>query len=133
MKRFVTVDGKPHVSNKRNVVGFQRTHKSRPMTLRRLQTGTRLAASANVPDFLRIDSMAEKSKLSINAAVMTCLARCTGSEAPLACVGEFLDELSGLGWQNSDIEQVASAVLQLLSRSGVTGNVATTVAAAGGN
>src|SRR5438309_53211 len=97
--------------------------------------GIRLAPSATVLGFLQgftmpAEVMPGKSKLSVNAAVMTCLARCTGSAAPLACLGEFLDELAGLGWTSSDIRQVATAVLTLLRRSGVTANSTDAVGAA---
>jgi hypothetical protein len=59
--------------------------------------------------------MPGKSKLSVNAAVMNCISRCSESDAPLACLGEFLDELSSLGWDYADIRNVATTVIGLLS------------------
>jgi len=60
--------------------------------------------------------MAAKSELSIRAAVMHCLARCAESEAPLCCLGEFLEKLGALGWRPSEIRSVEMAVLRLLGR-----------------
>jgi hypothetical protein len=45
---------------------------------------------------------------------MNCFARCAESDAPLAAVGDFLDELSQLGWEYDEIRDVASAVIGLL-------------------
>ena len=60
--------------------------------------------------------MARKSNLSIRAAVMNCLARCTESPAPLACLGEFLEKLSALGWDSEDVFAVERSVLHLLGK-----------------
>jgi hypothetical protein len=60
--------------------------------------------------------VATKSKLSVHAAVMNCLARCTGSEAPLCCLGEFLDKLAEMGWQEHDVRTVQTSVLRLLGK-----------------
>ena len=60
--------------------------------------------------------MSHKSNLSIRAAVMNCLARCTESPAPLACLGEFLEKLTGLGWNSEDVFAVERSVLHLLGK-----------------
>jgi hypothetical protein len=60
--------------------------------------------------------MAAKSGLTIRAAVMHCLSRCTESAAPLCCLGEFLEKLGTLGWESSDIQAVETAVLYRLGR-----------------
>jgi len=59
--------------------------------------------------------MRKKSKLSIHAAVMNCLARCCDSEAPLLCLADFTETLRSLGWSEEDTQQVQEGVLQLLS------------------
>jgi len=58
--------------------------------------------------------LAPKSKLSVRAAVMSCLARCSEGEAPLCGLGEFLEKLSEMGWNNEDIQTVQISVLRLL-------------------
>jgi hypothetical protein len=52
--------------------------------------------------------------LSIRAAVMNCLARCSESEAPLCCLGDFLDKLGGMGWSCDDVSLVEKTVLRIL-------------------
>jgi len=58
-----------------------------------------------------------KSTLSIRAAVMNCLARCIESQAPLCCLGEFLEKLVAMGWNDDDVQTVQASVLHLLGRS----------------
>ena len=58
--------------------------------------------------------MPPKSELSIRAAVMHCLARCAESEAPLCCLGEFLEKLGSMGWTGDDVRRVENVVLRLL-------------------
>ena len=60
-----------------------------------------------------------KSTLSIRAAVMNCLARCIDSQAPLCCLGEFLEKLVAMGWSEDDIQIVQASVLHLLGRSNI--------------
>jgi hypothetical protein len=60
--------------------------------------------------------VAGKSKLSVRAAVMNCLARCTGSEAPLCCLGDFLEKLGEMGWNPQDVQTVRTTVLRLLDK-----------------
>jgi len=55
-----------------------------------------------------------KSKLSIHAARMNCLAGCFESQTPLTFLLEFQEKLRSLGWQDADIEMVAASVLPLL-------------------
>jgi hypothetical protein len=55
-----------------------------------------------------------KSNLSINAAVMNCLARCSESEASYVCLGDFLEKLQEMGWSKSDVLAVQTAVLPML-------------------
>jgi hypothetical protein len=64
----------------------------------------------------RAEPMPRKSNLSIRAAVMNCLARCSESEAPLCCLGEFLEKLASMGWDAEDIFGVERSVLHLLGR-----------------
>jgi hypothetical protein len=45
---------------------------------------------------------------------MNCLARCAESAAPLCCLGEFLEKLSALGWDQDDVLKVERAVLVIL-------------------
>ena len=47
---------------------------------------------------------------------MNCLARCTGSEAPLCCLGEFLEKLVEMGWDEDDVRAVQATVLRLLGK-----------------
>jgi hypothetical protein len=60
--------------------------------------------------------MSRKSNLSIRAAVMNCLARCAESEAPLCCLGEFLEKLASMGWHADDVFAVERSVLHLLGK-----------------
>ena len=60
--------------------------------------------------------MSRKSKLSIHAAVMNCLSRCVQSDAPLCCLGEFLEKLAVLGWEPDDVGDVEMTVLKLLGK-----------------
>ena len=60
--------------------------------------------------------MPRKSNLSIRAAVMNCLARCSESPAPLACLGEFLEKLGAMGWDSEDVFAVERSVLHLLGK-----------------
>jgi hypothetical protein len=62
--------------------------------------------------------MPRKSELSVQAAVLNCLARCADSAAPLTSLGEFLDELSQLGWDYDAIRHVSSSVIHLLGTGG---------------
>jgi len=55
-----------------------------------------------------------RHNLSIRAAVMNCLARCTESEAPLCCLGDFLDKLGSMGWSCDDVSLVEKSVLRVL-------------------
>ncbi len=57
-----------------------------------------------------------KNQLLVRAAVMNCLPRCAESSAPLCCLGEFLEQLSQLGWQRDDIFAVERTVLEMLGR-----------------
>jgi hypothetical protein len=57
--------------------------------------------------------MAAKPELSIRAAVINCIARCSESEAPLFTIGEFLGNLSRLGWTGQDIRIVEMNVLYI--------------------
>ena len=56
-----------------------------------------------------------KSELSVRAAVMSCLARCAESEAPLCGLGEFLEKLTEMGWSDDDVHTVQCSVLRLLA------------------
>jgi hypothetical protein len=60
--------------------------------------------------------VANKSKLTVRAAVMNCLARCSDSDAPLCCLGEFLEKLAEMGWPENDVRAVQTSVLQLLGK-----------------
>src|SRR5436305_884830 len=64
--------------------------------------GILLALAGTVPN-PHMEAMGRRSKLAIHAAVMSCLARCAESDAPIASLGDFLDELSKLGWQTDEI------------------------------
>jgi hypothetical protein len=59
--------------------------------------------------------MAAKSELSIRAAVMNLIARCTDSAAPLCCLNDFLEKLAALGWNLDDIKAVETAALRMLA------------------
>jgi hypothetical protein len=58
---------------------------------------------------------AAKSKLSIHVAVMGCVERCSESDTPYACLGDFLESLAQIGWGHEDIQAVGAAVLPLLA------------------
>ncbi len=60
--------------------------------------------------------VANKSKLTVRAAVMNCLARCSDSDAPLCCLGEFLEKLVEMGWNEGDVRTVRASVLRLLGK-----------------
>jgi hypothetical protein len=60
--------------------------------------------------------VANKLELSVRAAVMSCLARCSESEAPLCCLGEFLEKLTEMGWNDDDVRTVQASVVQLLTK-----------------
>jgi hypothetical protein len=60
--------------------------------------------------------MSMRSNLVIHAAAMNCLSRCTDSDAPLCCLGEFLEKLAHLGWAASDIYEVETRVLRQLGK-----------------
>jgi hypothetical protein len=60
--------------------------------------------------------MAGKAPLAIRAAVMNCLARCSDSDAPLCCLGEFLEKLGSMGWSMEDVRAVEMTVLHLLGK-----------------
>lgn len=60
--------------------------------------------------------VANKSELSLRAAIMSCLARCSESQAPLCCLGEFLEKLIEMGWSRDDVHSVQTSVLRLLNR-----------------
>jgi hypothetical protein len=60
--------------------------------------------------------MAAKLELSIRAAVTSGFERCSESEAPLCCLGEFLDQLRDLGWDSGDVRTVESSILELLGK-----------------
>ena len=60
--------------------------------------------------------MAAKPELSICAAAMNCIARCSESDAPLCTLGEFLGNLSRLGWNGQDIRAVETSVLYVLGK-----------------
>jgi hypothetical protein len=60
--------------------------------------------------------MAAKLELSIRAAVTSGFERCSDSEAPLCCLGEFLDQLRELGWGSADVGAVESSILELLGK-----------------
>ena len=55
-----------------------------------------------------------KPKLSIHAAVMDCVARCSESDSPYVCLGDFLDKLTQIGWEREDVNAVGAAVLPML-------------------
>lgn len=55
-----------------------------------------------------------KSYLSIHAAVMNCVARCSESDVPTVTMVDFLDRLAELGWGEMDIAAVQRGVLPLL-------------------
>jgi hypothetical protein len=55
-----------------------------------------------------------KPKLSIHAAVMDCVSRCSESDSPYVCLGDFLDELIQIGWGREDVNSVGAAVLPML-------------------
>jgi hypothetical protein len=55
-----------------------------------------------------------KSNLSINAAVMNCLARCSESELPYLCLSDFLEKLREMGWSEADVGAVQAAALPML-------------------
>lgn len=57
-----------------------------------------------------------KNQLLVRAAVMNCLARCSESSAPLCCLGEFLEQLTRLGWHRGDIFSVERSVLVMLGK-----------------
>jgi hypothetical protein len=57
-----------------------------------------------------------KSKLSIHAARMNCLAGCFECQAPLTYLFEFQEKLRDLGWQEPDVEAVITSVLPLLQQ-----------------
>jgi hypothetical protein len=61
--------------------------------------------------------MAARPSLSIQAAVIDGFARCTESTAPLCCLGDFLEELRGLGWERKDVQAVEMFVLDFLRQS----------------
>jgi len=68
-----------------------------------------------------------KHILAINAAVMNCWMRCSESATPYVCVGDFLEKLRSMGWQEGDVQAVQGAVLPLLENlktSFVSGSVA---------
>jgi hypothetical protein len=60
--------------------------------------------------------MIDRHPLAIRAAVMHGLARCADSPAPLACLGEFLEKLAGMGWNNEDVRSVELAALRLMGK-----------------
>jgi len=55
-----------------------------------------------------------KPKLSIHAAVMNCVARCSESDSPYVSLGDFLDKLSQIGWGREDVHAVGATVLPML-------------------
>jgi hypothetical protein len=73
-----------------------------------------LAFALLQPQLKERAEMSGKSQLSVRAAVMNGLARCTESESPVCCLAEFLEKLVALGWEPGDVAQVQRAVLQLL-------------------
>jgi hypothetical protein len=60
--------------------------------------------------------VANKSKLAVRAAVMNCLARCSDSDAPLCCLGEFLEKLAEMSWNEDAVRAVRASVLRLLDK-----------------
>jgi len=61
-----------------------------------------------------IAMLPDKSSLSIHAAVMSCVARCSDSDSPLVSLSDFLEQLRGLGWSDHDVNAVETTVLPLL-------------------
>jgi hypothetical protein len=74
-----------------------------------------------------------KQALSINAAVMNCVARCAESDSPFVVLGDFLEKLRSLGWNADDIQAVGRAVLPMLGelKSGDLVGAGTTTVSAG--
>jgi len=60
--------------------------------------------------------MADKLKLSIQAAVTSGFARCSESDAPLCCLADYLEKICELGWGSEDVRSVETDVLELLRR-----------------
>jgi len=58
--------------------------------------------------------VSSKHILSINAAVMNCLARCLDSALPYVSLGDFLEKLRSMGWNEADVQAVQDAVLPML-------------------
>ena len=56
-----------------------------------------------------------KPKLSIHAAVMSCVARCCESETPTVSLDDFLAKLRSMGWNDNDTEQVRTAAMRMLA------------------
>jgi hypothetical protein len=55
-----------------------------------------------------------KHNLAIRAAVMNGLARCSESDAPFVSLGDFLEKLRSMGWDNTDVEAVRTSVVPML-------------------
>jgi hypothetical protein len=64
----------------------------------------------------KVKTVAAKSQLSIRAAVMNCLARCSDSNAPVVCLDEFLEKLSAMGWNVIEVQAVETAVIDLMAK-----------------
>jgi len=57
-----------------------------------------------------------KQYLSIRAAIMNCIGRCSESDMPLVALADFLEKLAALGWSPEDVQKVGDAVLPLLGQ-----------------
>lgn len=51
----------------------------------------------------------------LNDAIHECLIRCRGTDAPLAHLAAYCQELRHAGWRDADIRAVEMAVVKLLS------------------
>jgi len=57
-----------------------------------------------------------KHILSINAAVMNCVTRCSESQTPYVCLADFLEKLEAMGWSSADTGAVRTAVLPMIGQ-----------------
>jgi hypothetical protein len=55
-----------------------------------------------------------KSQLAIHAAQVSCISHCLGTDAPLAFLRDFLDQLENSGWHDEDISALAAEVFPIL-------------------
>jgi len=60
---------------------------------------------------------ASDSAMLFRAAVLNCLARCKDSYTPLDSVGDFLEKLTEIGWNDDDVQAVWMTVVPLLAQS----------------